>query len=237
MPSDFPGRPQMVKGGLAVYESLKPGNKQPMIIVFQYNPEQIKRTLASRSPQPKPGNSGSAKEDVLKVMGAPLETINITVSLSAVDQLENTTGSDTVAQSGIYPELSVLEMLLYPPAASADRIESQAKAGKVQLDPKELSLPLVLLVWGKSRVVPVKLTSFSVTEEAFDANLNPIQAKVDLGLQVLTYIEYPEENLARATFIAYQKDKERLAGLYAPSDKGRTGINEVLLRRGLPSQL
>jgi len=72
-------------------------------------------------------------------------------------------------------------------------------------------LPLVLLVWGKSRVVPVKLTSFAISEDAFDTRLNPIAAKVELGMQVLTYMEFTDSSIGRDAFIAYQKAKEGLA--------------------------
>ncbi len=44
-----------------------------------------------------------------------------------------------------------------------------------------------LFVWGARRVVAVRLTQFNVTEEQFDASLNPVRARVSLGMQVLTY--------------------------------------------------
>ena len=98
---------------------------------------------------------------------------------------------------------------MYPPTLNARPIEQQAAAGQVQVSPADL--PLVLLIWGKSRVVPVKLTSFAVAEEAFDTRLNPIAAKVELGMQVLTYMEFTDSSIGRDAFIAYQKSKETLA--------------------------
>jgi hypothetical protein len=77
-------------------------------------------------------------------------------------------------------------------------------------------VPLVLLAWGKSRVLPVLLTSFSINEQAFDPQLNPIQAKVDLGMRVLTYMELQQGTLGYMAFLAYQRQKEMLAGQYAP---------------------
>jgi len=88
-------------------------------------------------------------------------------------------------------------------------------------------LPLVLLVWGKSRVVPVKLTSFSVSEEGYDTRLNPIAAKVELGMQVLTYMEFTDSSIGRDAFIAYQKSKERLAQLDRPRGSG-TGVQSLI---------
>jgi hypothetical protein len=45
------------------------------------------------------------------------------------------------------------------------------------------------MVWGPVRVVPVRVTALSVTEQAFDSLLNPIQARVSLGLRALTFPE------------------------------------------------
>jgi hypothetical protein len=59
-----------------------------------------------------------------------------------------------------------------------------ANAGTLEIIP--LEQPLTLFVWSRSRVVPVRITDFSVTEEAFDVQLNPIRAKVSLGLRVLS---------------------------------------------------
>ena len=70
---------------------------------------------------------------------------------------------------------------MYPPSLDAEEIERQARAGEVQVQPA--NLPLTVLIWGGNRVVPVAVTSFSITEEQFDPRLNPIRAKVDLGLR------------------------------------------------------
>ena len=225
MPSKSPIRPMVLKGGLVSFDTQTTGAKPSRIFIFQYNPENIKRTLTSRAPPPPSGNTGAAKEDVMRVLGPPEDKITMTVELDAADQLEEPEKNRVTVEHGLQPVLATLEMLLYPPANSADQIEKLASQGKVQLSPA--TLPITLLVWGKSRVVPVKLTNFSVTEEAFDTNLNPIVAKVELGMTVLTYMEYPDKNLARDAFIAYQREKENLAKLYstAGNESGRlTGL-------------
>lgn len=205
-----PLRPNLLKGALAVYPTHTPGAQPSQIIVFQFNPETMKRTLAPRAtPAPAQGASGVAKEDVLRVAGPPTETITITVDMHASDQLAAPEQNVVVAQHGLHPVLATLEMLMYPPTLDAQTIQSQASSGAVQVSPADL--PLVLLVWGKSRVVPVKLTGFSVTEDAFDTRLNPISAKVELGMQVLTYMEFSDASVGRDAFIAYQKAKEELA--------------------------
>lgn len=215
MPSQSPLRPNLLKGALAVYPTHTPGSQPTSVIMFQFNPESMKRTLAHRAPPaPTSSGSGTAKEDVLRVAGPPLETISLTVDMHAADQLAEPQLNGDVAANGLHPALARLELLMYPPTLSAMAIEQKAKQGQVQINPADL--PLVLLVWGKSRVVPVKLTGFSISEEAFDTRLNPTAAKVELSMQVLTYMEFSESSIGRDAFIAYQKNKENLARPVVP---------------------
>lgn len=224
MPSDFPGSPQLLKGALAVYQSQTPGS-QPSLIVFQYNPEQLRRTLALRTPPRESSNVGAAREDILRVIGPPVETINLTVVLDATDQLEDPQQNQVVAENGLTPALATLELLLYPATALVQQNQTLAGRGEVQISPADL--PLTLLVWGKSRIVPVKLTSFSVTEEAFDPDLNPIQAKVELGMQVLTYMELQQSSLGYDAYLSYQRKKEQLAQ-QQPARPGQAQVSTLL---------
>lgn len=204
--SNNPCAPKLLKGALVVYESQTPG-PPPKIIVFQYNPEQLERKLEHRAAQPKRG--ASSKEDVLRVEGPPKETITITVMLSAADQLAAPEQNQKITEWGLVPALATLEMLLYPSTLRVLENQALSKAGSVKIKPADL--PLTLLVWGKSRVVPVQIDSFSITEEAFDQNLNPIQVKVELGLKVLTYMELSKNSQGRDVYLSYQKQKENLA--------------------------
>jgi hypothetical protein len=210
-----PLRPQVLKGALVVYASQTPGSPPSRVIVFQFNPDQVKRTLAHRATQPpqQTGNTGAAREDAMRVAGPPVETISMTVELNASEQLEAPADAPNavVAEEGLHPVLATLYLLMYPPALTSQTAESEAKAGAVQVSPADLAM--VLLVWGKSRVVPVKVTGYSATEDAFDTRLNPIAAKVELTLQVLTSVECPESSLGRDAFVAYQQAKESLAAL------------------------
>jgi len=213
MPSEFPRSPRLLKGALVVYESQKPG-PPPQVIVFQYNAEQLSRSLAHRAAPPEPSDVGAAREDSFRVLGPPVETITLSVVLDAVDQLEQPDQNPEVAANGLHPALAALELLLYPPSTQVLLNRTLAQAGRVQVCPADL--PLTLLVWGKSRAVPVRLTSFAVTEEAFDPLLNPIRAKVDLGMRILTYMELKEDTLGFSAYIAYQAQKETLARKVRP---------------------
>ena len=208
MASAFPGSPRILKGALAVYPAQTPGT-QPKVIVFQYNPENVKRTLAARSQPPEKTNAGGAREEALRVFGPPIETLTMTVLLSAADQLADPDNNQSVVENGLQPALATLELLLYPSTETVQKQKQQAQQGLVQVHPADL--PLTLLVWGKARVVPVLITSFSVSEEAFDVNLNPIEAKLDLGLKVLTYMELKGTSLGVDVFNSYQRQKEQLA--------------------------
>ena len=208
MPSDFVRSPKILKGALAVYASQSAGG-QPDIIAFQYNPDQLSRTVAARAAPREPSNVGAAREDAVRVLGSPVENINLSVVLNAVDQPDGVPGLNErrgVVQNGLHPVLAKLELLLYQPEGAA------LQAGQAPV--YRIDLPLTLLVWGKSRVVPVLLTSFSVTEEAFDPNLNPIQAKVELGMRVLTDAELPKPGVGIDAYGAYTTQKGNLAGLY-----------------------
>src|SRR5262245_19424868 len=214
--ADFPGSPQLLKGALALYDTDAP-TSEATIVVFQYNPEQVRRTLANRTPPQQPGGGGNpgARQDVLRVAGPPVESMNVSVILNAVDQLAAPDNNPDTAEKGLYPALAAIELMMYPPSLNAEEIERQASAGEVQVEPSHL--PLTVLVWGANRVVPVAVTSFSITEEQFDPRLNPIRAKVDLGLKVLTYLEFPGDSVGRDTYIAYQKKKEELARSFRKS--------------------
>jgi hypothetical protein len=206
--TEFPGRPRVVKGALWVYDDQQ-ATQPSRQILFQYNPENVRRTFAVRTPPRDASQSGAAHESVLNVPGPPVETLTLTIELDAADQLEDPKHRDQVNSAGLYGALAALELLLYPSTARISQITRQADQGAVDVHPADT--PLVLLHWGTSRVVPVQLMSLSITEELFDPALNPIQAKVDLGLKVLTYMEFTSKSVAREASIAHQKTLEQLA--------------------------
>jgi hypothetical protein len=202
-------RPRVVRGALLVYDSQAPGTTPSRRIVFQYNPAGLRRSFTARTPTRDATSTGPARESVLSVPGPPVETITLTIELDAADQLEDPAKHDAVDDDGLHGALAALELLLYPASAEVSQVEQQADQGAVQIRPADT--PLVVLSWGRSRAVPVQLTSLSVTEDQHDPALNPIRAKAELGLKVLTYMEFTRESVGRDTFIAHQKRLEELA--------------------------
>ena len=203
--SAFPNSPRLLKGAIV---GLDPANPLASVIVFQYNPETVTRTL---TPQTSGAGGGgqSAPGEAMRLAGPPQEEIKLDVTIDATDQLEQ--AQPIATQMGIYPQLSALEMLLYPKSATTIANEALLATGMIEVVPPEA--PLTVLVWGVKRVVPVRLTSFSVTEEMFDPNLNPIHAKVSLGLRVLNYKDLGLMSPGGALFMAHQVMKEAMATL------------------------
>ncbi len=197
--STFPGSPKTQKGAIV---GLDPFNPLASVIVFQYNPDTLTRTLTAQT-----AGGNAAQGEALRLKGPPQETITVNVEIDAADQLERADGIAT--SMGLYPTLSSLEMLLYPKSALVIANEVLANVGVIEIIPPEA--PLTLFVWGIKRVVPVRLTTFSITEEAFDPNLNPIRAKVNLGLRVLNYQDLGLLSPGGALFMVHQVMKEVMA--------------------------
>ena len=145
----------------------------------------------------------------MRLKGPPKETIKLDVEIDAADQLEQANPQAT--SMGLYPTLASLEMLLYPKSARTIANDALAATGIIEIIPPEA--PMTLFVWGLKRTLPVRLTEFTITEEAFDPNLNPIRAKVGLSLRVLNYQDLGMSSAGGALFMAHQVAKEVMATL------------------------
>ena len=85
----------------------------------------------------------------------------------------------------------------------------------------------MLFVWGRGRVIPVRVQEFSITEEAFDSALNPVRAKVSLGLRVLSTDDLGFQHKGGALFLNHLRAREGLAakaGSAAPSALGLSSL-------------
>lgn len=194
----FPGSPRLLKGAIV---GLDPVNPLASVIVFQYNPDTMTRRLDARTSS---GAEGSDRSESFRLTGPPRETITLGIEVDATDQLE--TANPIAVAAGVYPALSAMEMLLYPKSRTVIANAALAQGGFLEITPVEA--PMTLFVWGPQRVLPVRLTGFSVTEEAYDTLLNPIRAKVDLTLQVLSYADLKITNPGYQIFLAHQIAKE-----------------------------
>jgi hypothetical protein len=202
----FPNSPRVLKGAIVGVSSTNP---VPSVIVFQYNPDTLTRTIKPRAP-----GGDAARSEALRLTGPPEETIKVDVDIDATDQLEKSDG--TAASVGIYPQLSALEMLAYPPSAIVIANTVLLATGTIEIVPPDA--PLTLFIWGAKRILPVRITDFSITEEAHDQALNPIRAKVGLGLRVLSYNDLSITDPGYYIFMAHQIVKETLGNVGTASD-------------------
>jgi hypothetical protein len=204
MASASPISPRLVKGGIVTMDV--DTSAVESVIALQYNPDSLTRSLQI---QTTPGGQDGVRVDALRLRGPAIETIKLEAELDATDQLEYPNKYPLATQFGLQPQLAQLEMLINPSVETLLADDAMASVGTLEIIP--LEQPLTLFVWSKSRVVPVRLTDFSVTEEFFDTSLNPIRAKVSLGLRVLSIDDLGFEHPGGHMFMAYLANKEALA--------------------------
>ncbi len=195
--------PRLQKGAIL---SLDPITGIPRgMINLQYNPESITRSLKPQSVGDEPDRT-----EVLRLKGPPIETIKCSVEIDATDLLAS--GDPNTLKFGIHPQLAALELLVYPSSIELIANEVLTLLGTIEILPMESAL--TLFVWSKSRITPVRITDLEVIEEAFDPQLNPIRAKVSLGMRVLNVNDVGFLNPAGALYMVYQVEKETMAGLF-----------------------
>jgi hypothetical protein len=197
--SSFPGSPRLLKGAIIGVDPLNP---LASVVVFQYNPDTMTRRLEPRAVSAE-GDRGEA----FRLTGAPKETITLSIEIDATDQLELAQAPATSV--GIYPTLAALEMLVYPKTAAVIANDVLSAIGTIEVIPA--TGPMTMFVWGPQRVLPVRITSLSITEEAHDTMLNPIRAKVELSLTVLSYQDLPLLSPGNVLFLAHHIAKEVMA--------------------------
>ncbi|MBX3330923.1 MAG: hypothetical protein KF722_11010 [Nitrospira sp.] len=213
----FPNSPKLIKGGLVLIDSETAMVQR--IIALQYNPDSLSRSFQIKGV----GSEGGDRSEALRLKGPPVETIKVEAELDATDQLEFAEAKATTV--GIHPQLAALETIVYPTSGQLLANNRLAQAGKLEIAPMET--PLTLFVWSKTRVVPVRLTEFSVTEEAFDPALNPIRAKVSLGMRVLTVDDVGFSHKAGTLFMSYLQVKEQLAAQNQGGSLNVLGIGAI----------
>jgi hypothetical protein len=215
----FPGAPRLLRAGIVVADQSTLAIQR--VIAMQYNPDSLSRSLQIRGAT---GDSGD-RLDALRLTGPPVETIKLDAELDATDQMEAPPAGSYVPSFGIQPDLAVLETLVYPPSAQIQTDNTLAQGGTIEIAPMEA--PLTLFVWSAVRILPVRLTEFSITEEAFDQLLNPIRAKVSLGMRVLSVNDLSFDHKGNSVFLANLARKEMLAGKTGRGSLSALGISQL----------
>lgn len=215
----FPRSPNVKRAGIVVVDSTTLGIQR--IVVMQYNPDSLSRSLQVRATATEAGD----RLDALRLTGPPVETLKLDAELDLTDQLEFPDQNPNAVQFGLYPQLAALETLIYPSSAQIQSDNTLAQGGTIEVAPMEA--PLSLFVWSGNRILPVRITEFSVTEEAFDPHLNPIRAKVSLGMRVLSVNDLNFDHKGNSIYLAYQQRKETLAGKTGPVSLSALGITSI----------
>lgn len=213
----FPRSPRVLKAGIVLLNPTTSAIER--IIALQYNPGSLSRTLKGQ------GIDDANRSQVLRLKGPPVETYTIEAEIDAADQLEFPDQNQEVKENGLAPVLAALESMVYPKSSDLLSNNSMTSGGMLEIIPTEG--PLILFIWNKNRVIPVKITNFSVTEEAFDPKLNPIQAKVNLGMQVLTINDLGFDTRGGNLYMAYQQQKEQLAAKFKPGLLSTLGLTNI----------
>jgi hypothetical protein len=210
--------PPILKAGLVLLDPLT--SIVTRVIVLQYNPDTLTRTLQVQGT----GESGDRSE-VLRLKGPAVETLKIDAEIDATDQLEIAKPGSVVLQSGIFPQLAALETIIYPTTTQLMSNHAMAAAGMLEILPMESAL--TLFIWSTTRIVPVRITDFSITEEAFDTHLNPIRAKVSLGMRVLSVSDLGFDHRGSSIYLAYQRAKETFAAIPTGGTTGQLGLGAI----------
>ena len=214
----FSNSPRIIKGGLVLIDPDSSSVRR--VIALQYNPDTLTRTL-----QPKQMGEGADQSEALRLKGPAVETLKFEAEIDAADQLEFPDQHQNVVQFGVAPQLAVLEAMVNPTAA--DMLANKALANAGTLEIAAMESPLALFVWGANRIVPVMVSEFSITEEAFDTALNPIRAKVNLGLRVLSVDDLGFDHKGGSLFMAYLQSREQLATKAATVGFDALGIGGI----------
>jgi hypothetical protein len=186
------------------------------IINLQYNPDTLTRTLQIKGV----GQETGDRTEALRLKGPPAETIKVEIEIDATDAMQTSSSS-----SGLHSILAALEVLVYPSSDVLRANNDSAGSGNLEIIAAEASL--TVFVFGPKRIVPVRFTEFSITEDAFDALLNPIRAKVSLGMRVLSIDDVNFDEKSGSVFMTYLRAKEQLASQSTPGTLGALGITGI----------
>ena len=215
--STFPGSPKIIKGGIVVVEPQTGAVLR--VIALQYNPDTLTRSFQIKGV----GAESGDRIEALRLKGPAVETIKLEAEIDATDKLETVDTQTT--EAGLHPTLAALEILVYPSSAALQANNDAASSGTLEIVAMETAL--TVFVFGPKRIMPVRITEFSITEEAFDTSLNPIRAKISLSMRVLTVDDVGFDAKGGGLFMSYLKAKELLAGQSKAGTFGTLGITGI----------
>lgn len=223
MTTTFPGSPRLLKGALV---ALGPGGTPSTSVIFQYNPEKMTRRLDARTAGGAGAGASAAAEidraEPLRLEGPPRESITLKIVLDATDAMEE----PKAPFFGLSPQIAAMESWLYPLSTQIITNKLLAAAGSLAIVPQER--PLLVFVWGPKRILPVRLTSLSIDEQAYDNQLNPLRAEIDLSLSVLSSYEFKSDHPGFTMHLTHQITLEVLSRMSAFNSISQVGFSVKL---------
>jgi len=211
----FPGSPRLVRGGIVIADPVSLAVRR--VIALQYNPDTLTRTVQAQG-----AAGGGERSEALRLVGPPVETIKLDAELDATDALESAQAGAAVLELGLHPQLAALESLLSPTVDDLVRANTRAGAGSIEIAPAQA--PLSIFVWGAQRVLPVRITDFSVVEDAFDVNLNPMRARLSITMRVLSVDDLGFSHPGGNVYLGHLQRKQVQAGKLATIGLSALGI-------------
>lgn len=214
----FPGAAKVVRGGVVL---LDPQTGRALsTIPFQYNPDTLTRTVQPQGIGAEPGD----RLEALRLRAPAHETYKLEAEFDAADLLDRPEEHPTELAHGLLPVLSALVVGLSPTVGQLLAEDLVASLGIIEVAPVEA--PLTVLVLGRSRVLPVRITDLTITEEAFDTALQPLRAKVSLSARVLTVDDLGFAHRGGQLHLAHLRGTAVSAALLTrtPADLGLTSI-------------
>jgi hypothetical protein len=211
--------PEILKAGIVLIDPASGAMQR--LIAMQYNPETLSRTFQMQEL----ASDGSNRSQAMRIKGPPVEIIKLDAEIDATDQLEFPKDNAQTVENGIYSALAALETLIYPESRKLQSNYDLAATGTLEIIPMEQ--PLSLFVWSKQRVLPVRITDLSITEGAFDAGLNPIRAKVSLGMRVLTVDDLGFDHKGGKLFMGYLQGKEAFMRGFEQGQINQLGVDQL----------
>ena len=151
----------LIKGILASFDDPLLG-VVPTVVMFQFNPTDVTRTFRSESAAP--ASSAQGDGSALNASNPAPEDYTLKLELDATDGLER--GGPLTTAFGISPRLAALEMLMQPVGSSllGGLAGSLLGGGGAAVPAKRL--PLILFIWGPTRITPVRLKSLPTSASA-----------------------------------------------------------------------
>jgi hypothetical protein len=204
-----------LRGAFIAYDpGTYPDQARRRVIPFRINPESLSRTVTVQTGQggggvegasPRAGSTPEATPDATS--GSLKESFSVQIRLDFADRNEALTTMDE--EYGIAPEIAAIEDLLHP-------VETESEAASDGTEPVRPARPrpVVLFVWGRKRVLPVRIVSLKINESVYNNHLNPVRAEVEASLEVLGEAEARNETAVRTALDHTESGRRDLARTY-----------------------